>query len=532
MVDQRRRRALESLTAGLVALSGCNMFGGDRSDGSGTDDDGPGGSTAGGKDVSEFNADKYDVEFDRVVNAVDDLGMDPSGKTPIDDALSDAFETGTRIEFPPGDYTVTEEAATDPPRNPSRFGMVGLGESHRDVRFHFPNADNEKGFWFVYQVGGEDVLLANFSIDMTDDLKTSVSIRFDPNDGGLIEDVEWTGFVPPQTRSYGQLLRCNVLASAGADRKGVNTIRRVTIGRGGTWFGGHEHRTGTSPGTTYARHYPGHIGEVVYEDVHFEQCGGNALRSTNNEGVITIKGGLFRNNDVSSIRLQGGKHPEKVSTVTGTKVVMDHDDIRYPTAGTQPYHGAGIVVDSYIGESGVVFEDCEIEYRNINLANSHYRPWGVVRLTNTGKSNPGGFTMRNCRIKNDTNAQTIWLQSVNNGAGEPYGVTLENLDITVTSETQSEGAVCLIGGGRDGSRISNCCILAQNGNFDGVHVNDCDNVIVAESNIFVSGQPVSMFNTSGDVRNITKNSSCDDKSASNDVAGPQFRGERQRPTRR
>jgi hypothetical protein len=389
--------------------------------------------------------------------------------------------------------------------------MVGLGESQRDVRFRFPNASTEeKGFWFVYQVGGKDVLLANFSIDLTDDEVTSVSIRFEPNDGGLIEDVEWTGFVPKQTRSYGQLLRCNVLESAGADVDGVNTVRRVTMGRGGAWFGGHEHRTGNSPGTTYARHYPSHIGEVVYEDVHFEQCGGNALRSTNNEGVITIEGGLFRNNDVSSIRLQGGKHPEKVSTITGARVVMDHDDIRYPTGGTQPHHGAGIVVDSYIGESGVVFEDCDIVFRNVNIEESRLRPWGVVRLTNTGQSNPGGFTMRNCRIRNDTHAQTLWLQSVNDGAGEPRGVTLENLDVTVTAETQSEGAVCLIDDGRDGSTVSNCCILGHNGDFDGIRVNACDDVVVEESNISVNGAPVSMIDAVGKIRNVSRDRSCED----------------------
>lgn len=509
MVDLRRRRTLGVLATGLVALSGCSAFDNDRS-GPRTDGDGSGSPATGERDTNEFNPDEYDIEFDRVVNAVDDLGMDPSGRVPIDDALSDAFETGTRIEFPPGDYAVAEEAPIDPPRSPSRFGMVGIGESQSDVRFHFPNAaNNGQGFWFVYQVGGEDVLLANFSIDLTDDEHTSVSIRFDPNDGGLIEDVEWAGFVPRQTRSYGQLLRCNVLESAGADVNGVNTIRRVTIGRGGAWYGGHQHQTGTTPGTTYSRHYPDHIGEVVYEDVHFEQCGGNAIRSTNNEGVISIKGGLFRNNDISSIRLQGGKHPEKVSTVTGATVIMDHDDIRYPTGGTRPYHGSGIMIDSTIGESGVIFEDCEIEYRNIDINDPNRRSWGVVRLTNTGNSNPGGFTMRNCRIKNDTPSQTFWIQSVNGGAEDPLGVTLEDLEITVTSGTQSEGAVCLINNGRDGSMISNCCIQAPHGDFDGIRVNGCDGVIVEKSNISVNGYAVSMFDTDGDVRSISIDDSCE-----------------------
>jgi arylsulfatase A-like enzyme len=98
---------------------------------------------------------RHGIQFDRVVNAVDDLGMDPNGNDPIDDALSGAHETGTLIEFPEGDYRVNDELVIGPRSSKSRFGMVGLGDSHTDVQFHFPNADTSgSGFWFVHQKGG------------------------------------------------------------------------------------------------------------------------------------------------------------------------------------------------------------------------------------------------------------------------------------------------------------------------------------------------------------------------------------------
>ncbi|UWG50169.1 hypothetical protein AArcCO_0851 [Halalkaliarchaeum sp. AArc-CO] len=510
----RRRKILQMLAAGVVSLSGCtgtppSEISGDQRKASPNQPIQESQTPAVMDDRRDEKLVEDDFEFDRVVDAVDDLGMDATGEEPIDDALADGVETGTLIEFPPGDYTVAQEAPTNPPYNPSRFGMVGRGESHTDVQFHFPNASEKKGFWFFYQAGGKDILLKNFSIQLTDDRETSVSVRFDCNDGGLIEDVEWLGFIPAQSKGYGQLIRCNVAETTGANIHGVNKLRRLTIGRGGAWYGGHRSRTGTSPGTTYIRHYPDHIGEVIYEDLHLEQSGGNAFRSTNNEGVITVRGGLFRNNDISNLRLQGGKHPTKISSVTGARVVINHDDIRYPTKGSKPRHGTGIHIDSRKGESGVVFEDCDIEYYNIDLDERHEGPPnGVIRLSDTGVSNPGGFTMKNCRVYNNTTAQTFWLQSIKAGAEEPHGVTLENVDVTATAETQYQGAVIAVQTGRNNTRITNCCIHAPNSAVDGIAFENCNDVIVRNSNINVGGLPVRFTNSNGTVRNISNRSSC------------------------
>ncbi|WP_144920821.1 hypothetical protein [Halorubrum salsamenti] len=453
---------------------------------------------------------RHGIRFDRVVNAVDDLGMDPNGNDPIDSALSDAHETGTLIEFPEGDYRVNDELVIGPRSSKSRFGMVGLGDSHKDVQFHFPNADTSgSGFWFIHQKGGEDCVLANFSIQMTDDDVTSINVRFDCADGGLIQDVEWLGFVPSKRHSYGQLLTCHIPSDAGGSADGVNTLRRVTIGRGGAYLGGHYADTGDNPGTTYIRVYPNHIGEIVVEDAHLEQSGGNALRSTmtTEGGVVTVKGGLFKNNDLSNIRLQGGNHPTKVSTVTGARIVVDHGDAPRPTHGTNFYHGNGVLIDSTEGDSGVVFEGCEFECNEVDL-NSGYKPWGLIRLTNTGGSNPGGFTMRNCQIYNATRNQTLWIQSRKSGADDPSGVTLESVDVTVDNDYQTEGSVCTIGDDRDGSRISNCCIHAPNGSIDGVVFKGSSDVVVEDSNVNVSGKAVDLMDSDGNVRNLTRDGSC------------------------
>ncbi|WP_259535319.1 hypothetical protein [Halalkaliarchaeum sp. AArc-CO] len=443
------------------------------------------------------------------MNAVDDLGMDPTGSEPIDSALSAAYETGTLIEFPPGDYRVETETVIGPRASKSRFGMVGLGDSHKDVQFHFPNGDKEyDGYWFIHQDGGEDCVLANFSIQMTDDHVTSINVRFDCADGALIQDVEWLGFVPTASHSYGQLLTCYTPEDSGATTDSVNTLRRVTIGRGGAALAGHRSRTGTPPGTTYIRVYPDHVGEIVVEDLHLEQSGGNAFRSTNNDGVITVKGGLFKNNDISNLRLQGGNHPEKRSTVTGARVVVDHGDVPYPTGENGFFHGMGINIDSRVGGTDLLIEDCEFICNEIDIKDqTDGKPHGLIRLTRTGSSNPGGVTIRNTKIYNNTRMQTLWFQRAEDGANEPIEVTLDNVNITVDHDTQTEGAVCVINE-RDGSRITDSCIHAPNGTIDGIAFTNCDNVVVEDSNINVGGEAVDLTDTDGNIRNISHSDSC------------------------
>ena len=233
----------------------------------------------------------------------------------------------------------------------------------------------------------------------------------------------------------------------------------------------------------------------------------------NNPGVVTVKGGYFLNCDVSSLRFQGGGHPTKTSLIEGVHLVQDHSKLNR-TGGTEPHEAMGILVDSYEGHSGLVIRDCDIEYKDVSLATQNAGSlWGVIRCTNTGASNPGGFTVENCRIRNDTNAQTFWIQNVNDGVQGPPGVKLKNLDVTVTAEEQATGSVCTVMDDRDGSTVSNCCIQAPNGDFDGVSITGCSDVLVEDSNINVGGYAVSLSDTDGDSRNISVNDSCGDTTA-------------------
>jgi hypothetical protein len=81
-----------------------------------------------------------DDVFKQRLNAVDDLGMDPTGDVAIDEVLSDDVPADTLVEFPPGEYLVTDGFdAADGTR-------VGIAESAAgDVTFVFAGASDPLG---------------------------------------------------------------------------------------------------------------------------------------------------------------------------------------------------------------------------------------------------------------------------------------------------------------------------------------------------------------------------------------------------
>jgi hypothetical protein len=78
--------------------------------------------------------------FDRRMNAVEDLGMDPTGEDPIDDVLVEEVPSNTLVQFPAGEYLLTDgiDAVAG-----TRFGVEPLG-STSDVEFVF-SARGETG---------------------------------------------------------------------------------------------------------------------------------------------------------------------------------------------------------------------------------------------------------------------------------------------------------------------------------------------------------------------------------------------------
>ncbi|RDZ62106.1 hypothetical protein C5B90_17240 [Haloferax sp. Atlit-12N] len=432
---------------------------------------------------------RFGIQWDRVVNAVDDLGMDPNGNEPIDNQLDSAYESGTLIEFPPGEYLATETQYWND--GVSRFGMVGTGSSHKDVQFVFPSGNNGEKYRFLEITSGDHHVLKNFSIQQTDDDTTTADIWMINDDGGLIEDVEWLGRTPTDNNARRQLLAYDC-----SSVDGVNVARRVYMREGAEL-------PGYPDGVAGIRVQGGSVGEIRLVDCHIEQRGSSSFRATHTRGVLRVEGGLFKNNDNTNMRISAGDHPSKTSWIKGATVIMDADNLNeHARDGDSLDSPEGLRIDSTgNGYAGVLIEDCDFIFKSCPTSR------GIV--SSPTWAGHGGFTLRNCRIQNDTSVQTIHADSVDTDtADKPWGVNLENVSITGSTRSQPAGAAVCIDNDRNGSTVQNSCIHFPNGDVDGVLVNDATNCEILDSNINVTGQATVFSGADVDTSNITSSDTC------------------------
>ncbi|WP_049915221.1 hypothetical protein [Haloferax mucosum] len=425
-----------------------------------------------------------------VLNAVEDLGMDPTGQEAIDDILDDAYEDDTVVEFPPGDYLVTREHDWD--RGVSNFQLVGLGKSHKDVQFVFPTNGSGEQFRMLRITSGDSHVLKNFSIQQTDDDTTSADIWLANDDGALIEDVEWLGRTPSDSHARDQLLLFDCTSV-----DGVNVARRVYMREGAEL-------PGYPNGVAGIRITERSVGEVKMIDCHIEQRGSSSFRATHTRGVLRVEGGLFKNNDNTNMRISAGDHPSKTSWIKGATVVVDADNLNeHAHDGDKLDSPEGLRIDSTgHGYTGVLIEDCDFIFRS-----SPFSP-GIITAPTYGSH--GGFTLRNCRIINDTSVQTIHAGPVDTAiADEPWGMVLDNVTITGSCTRQPYGSAVVIGNNRNRSRIIDSCIHLPDGRVGGVLVDTADDCSIENTSINVSGPPTRTRGTTTlSLQNVSHTETC------------------------
>ncbi|MFC7156305.1 right-handed parallel beta-helix repeat-containing protein [Halomarina halobia] len=135
----------------------------------------------------------HNITFDRTLNAVNDLGWDPTGRTPIN--LEPYVQTGTLIEVPPGTYTVpTSQDVVARKDGISRFGIRGTGADRQDVAFRTAGSGSTYLLWLT---GGRDLLLENYRILYgTRSQPGAIGHVLLPNDGLYVRKLQKNGFTP------------------------------------------------------------------------------------------------------------------------------------------------------------------------------------------------------------------------------------------------------------------------------------------------------------------------------------------------
>lgn len=428
-----RRRVLQT-AAGSILLAGCSGRG---QPSTGTDSGGSVGSpSVGGTRTSTPTKREYrGITFDRILDAVDDLGFDDTGGEPIDEPFDEAYRTGTLIEFPPGEYLVAGEHDG---RGVSRFGILGTGATHRDTRI---TPTEGTALEWLKAVDAGSHLIENLSFHERSDDTTQLSVWLRTTGGSVVKDVEWLGRTPDDSGvSYTLTAEC-------VDVDGVLSVDGLYAGLD------EPAKTVDYPdGVQFIRAGPHHKGEVVLRDPVIHNRNSSATRYTWPTGVLTIIGGEFVNNENANIRFGAGDHPTKVSSATGSYVRVDAD-----SEGT---NDAVRVDANNQGYSGAVFRELAIEWRKTQGR-------GVISFPRFGGH--GSATFYDCVVHNaGSETNTVSASAVQNTEDvvQPpnTSVHFENCSFTGSGL----GFTCVA---RPGSSIVDSCIDMPRASIEGFETN-------------------------------------------------------------
>ena len=406
------------------------------------------------------------IEFNRVVDVVDDLGLDPNGNEPVEKKLNNANQNGTLFVFPEGEYLVTDRVLM---LFNDTVGMLGKGNARLKIAERFND-------WAVIIDHGKRALFENIDIDLRADGATP-GCRFGGYDDVQVHDVEYVGQgIHPNSDPRGEGSgnpSVNAALSLLARSSGSEVIVENVVARNRGLMGAYNHGNGRN-GVWIGR---SNKGTVTLRNCEFSGFPNNGLYTCRTPGVVQVEGGVFRNNDVSQVRLGS-----EGSYVKNALIEVDPSTSNSPNPEDM-LNGRGVRIESGpIDTAGVTVENCDIR-----IAKNANSLGGVV------VARPGGwFNVVDTRIKVDADNTHAILGRVPDG-GRAYNTPPKPhrgklVNVSVTGDARGGAAIEMRS--RPESVVRSCCIEQRSGDRDGVRLVDSDGSVVRESTLNVTGKTV------------------------------------------
>ncbi|MFD1586444.1 right-handed parallel beta-helix repeat-containing protein [Halorientalis brevis] len=387
-----------------------------------------------------------DPEFETRLDAVE-AGADPTGETPIDHLLTDHTEE-TLLVFPDGQYAV-ENVTIERPRNLGWRAADGATPTLVPAE-STPAGGSE---WLSFS-DAENLVLDGLTYDFRRPGTSGGTVISGPGDV-LVRDLTVRGEFD---RHDQQLLRIDV-----TDDDGVALVERLVA-------------SGTrQPGVNTTGPYVGrhHAGTVFFSDCRLSQFSDNAIYASppggqNGEfdaedGLVVVDGGLFRNNNIASIRLGSTG-----ATARNATIVVDET----------PPHPNGLDVRGIRlrGMREQVVDNCTIKYGpNAGIGT------GAIAI----HGDNGRATVRNTQILMDRNEMDAIRAKAPDVDG-PVGVVLENVDITGSAGGKSAIRI----DERPETVLHRCSVQQTGRHRNGVLLVDSGRSVLSETTIAVTGQPL------------------------------------------
>lgn len=392
--------------------------------------------------------------FSKQVDAVKDLGLDPNGNEPVQNKIASAAESGMLVVCPKGsEFRLTGNLIVDVD---GPFGLVG--EGYKSSK-HPPGPDDKDAVIFNADANGPIVLefrtpsglFANFAVDQRG-AKQMAAMRYQTDGYQLVRDVRTIGphsnayskdtgqagpALAPET-SEGATVRVNRYTNVGGGKSGTKNKGGMPI----VWVG------------------TGHHGTLQLIDCHVENSPDNGLYGGRTPGNTEIYRGLWRNNDVSQVRISG-----KGSRVDGAEIELDEKN--YTGMGTKKGFPSsnGIKWDSKPTRpdpSGGKIVNCDI--RGLTAVGDNYGVGALINVFPTA----GAATVENTRIVNKIDAIPISADNPNGNdyppPSKPWRIVVRNTLITGRVEGR---AISIIE--RPNSLVADSCLQYQGASPDDIY---------------------------------------------------------------
>jgi len=399
--------------------------------------------------VGTAAAERDGLEFRQVCDAVDDLGMDPTGVEPVDAAL-DLTQADVLIRFPEGTYRFDP----DTPTVELCGGAYGFEGAGRDVSFLAP--EGHRGPLLECN-GVERVYLGGIDIDQTAD-NAAAGLRL-CGDHVVVRDVEVRG--PCDVRDGGYPLFSNA-----APDGGTSTFQNV-VAR-------------DEPGVRPAFGRPGifleraHTGVAEIRDCDLRHFPDAAVHASGHAGTARVIDSYFENN-AAAIRL-AGEH----SAVRRCEIVLDGSDAPVGSnAAASPYLSYGIaiaetaVTDGQRSRAGVTVKESSVRVSE----GCDDSPALVVSASGAP------LEVVDCEIEYDADAEAAVLCRAPGPRGGRRPIRpLRLRGLTVTGEGSVEAAIEVAN--VDGCEIEEPAIRLPQGET-GISLSAADSCLITDTDVSV-----------------------------------------------